>query len=481
VLSPPGCGWRTPPRPWPDRRVYAPAEEMRARPVDAVRTPSPMLQVRHADDPRPFLVMPSRADREALFDRWSTSGDEYLSPAEVDRAIDELWPQLNHRKVVSLAYRAADTAGDKLIDRRAFKRLLQHAVYLNDRFAVLENINKRTEGRITSAEFRKALPLLGITVRPTEANGAFAAIDEDGAGFILFEELCEWAARRHAHASVGTRSSPPRQSRSRSPSPTRRVVAKTRTSRSRSRSGSPLRSRSPRRSRSRSPSRPESPRVHHHASGLRLDPVQVTLVGGETVEELTAEALREQRRQRRLNGRRRAQQAAAAGRHGGTPLLGSSSSHERTLSGGSWSRGSSSASFSSSSSSDIDSDGEEESFLYFQDAEQGQVPHRGRTRRRSRSRSPRDSAVAAGPSLSRAAAAQARREARRSHPSTQWRGADFSDWPPSGRLDAATPSIGGPAAARGLLEPCARCEKRPRFSKLFPYHSYVKFLSIEKR
>lgn len=378
---------------------------MRPRPLDAVQTPSPHLQVRHADDPRPFLVMPAKADREALFTRWCATGDDFLSQPEVDRAIDELWPQLNHRKIVALAFRAADTGGDQLIDRRAFKRMLQHAVFFNDRSQVLETVNSRTKGRITASEFRRVLPLLGISIRPTQANDEFGAIDEDDAGFVLFEELCVWAARYHAYELVGAGSSPhsshsPR-SRSRSPSPT----------------GSPKRALSPRRSRSRSPSSrsrsrsPEQSRVRR-SPGLRLEPSQPTLVEAEpTTRTLNLEELRERRRLQRLSGRRRGhtrgpREDRRTAARGSTPLL---AGHERSIAT------SESMSSSGSSLSSFSSGSDEEPFLMFYEDSNSQRE-----------------------GISRLAAAEARRAARRSHPSVQWKGADFSDWPPSGRIDLVT-------------------------------------------
>lgn len=236
-----------------------------------------MLQVRAADNPRPFLVMPATADREGLFTRWCATGDGFLTPSEVQRAIDELWPQLNHRKIVALAFSAADTAGDKLIDRQAFKRLLQHIVFFNDRSQVLETINSRTHGRVTGAEFRKVLPRLGISVRPMQANSEFDALDEDDAGFILFEELCTWAARYDAHENAKTSSPPRSRSRSLSPIGSSTSSISPRHSRSRSRSRSP----SPTRSRSRSPDRPQSRRV----SELRLEPDECRTVGRPAREE----------------------------------------------------------------------------------------------------------------------------------------------------------------------------------------------------
>ena len=364
-----------------------------------------MLQVRHADDPRPFLVMPARDDREDLFTRWCATGDEFLSPAEVGRAIDELWPQLNHRKVVALAFSAADTAGDKLIDRRAFKRLLQHVVFLNDRAQVLETVNSRTNGRITGGEFRKVLPLLGISIRQTQANDEFDALDEDDAGFILFDELCEWAARYHAHEAVATNSLQRSRSRSLSPrsSPTR--------------APSPRRSRSPSpgsRSRSRSPEQSRTRR----APELRLERARLTLIDDDATQDFTAEELREQRRRRRLSGRRRGrtkrvqEHRQTAGR-GSTPLL---VGHDRSVSR-------TEVQSSASSSSSFSSDSDEAPFLVF---------HENRSSQRE--------------GMSRLAAAEARRDARRAHPSTQWKGADFSDWPPSGRIDSAT--------ATGAEQPC---------------------------
>ena len=231
----------------------------------------------------------------------------------------------------------------------------------------------------------------------------------------MFEELCVWTARYHAYEHVGASSSPrgrsPR-SRSRSLSPT----------------GSPTRALSPR-SRSRSPSSrsrsrsPDQSRVRR-SPGLRLEPSQATLVEAEPTTTMTLEELRERRRLQRLSDRRRGRtrrpredQRTAA--RGSTPLL---AGHERSIAM-TESMSSSASSSASASSSSSSSRSDEEPFLMFYEDSNSQRQ-----------------------GISRLAAAEARRAARRSHPSVQWDGADFSDWPPSGRID--------PIAATDHWHPC---------------------------
>ena len=227
----------------------------------------------------------------------------------------------------------------------------------------------------------------------------------------MFEELCEWAARYHAHEHAGASSSP-----------------RSRSSRSRSRSlspaSSPMRAVSPRRSRSRSPSSrsrsrsPEESRVRR-PPGLRLEPAQSTLHEAEGTTTLTSEELRERRRIQRLSDRRRgrtrrAREHQRTAARGSTPLL---AGHEHSIAR-TESLSSSASSFSSSPSGS-----DEEPFLVFYEDTNSQRE-----------------------GMSRSAAAEARRSARRSHPSVQWKGADFSDWPPSGRVD--------PVAATERWQPC---------------------------
>ena len=81
------------------------------------------------------LVMPNKEQRARLFRRMDYNGNGVLSLAEIDKAIIELWPQLNHKQVLMMAYHAADVSGDGFIGRREFRLLVKYLVYFTNKIS----------------------------------------------------------------------------------------------------------------------------------------------------------------------------------------------------------------------------------------------------------------------------------------------------------------------------------------------------------
>lgn len=146
------------------------------------------------DDGR--LTMPNRAQRDELFKRFDFNGNGMLSLAEIDKAVVELWPQFDHKPALMRAYKAADRNEDGFIRRREFRLLLKYIIYFDQMWARFDEIDRDHDHRLTPAEFAEGCATMGIRLTRSAAAAEFALMDENGGGFILFDEFCHWCARR---------------------------------------------------------------------------------------------------------------------------------------------------------------------------------------------------------------------------------------------------------------------------------------------
>jgi Ca2+-binding EF-hand superfamily protein len=142
------------------------------------------------------LAMPDRRQRDELFGRFDFNGNGMLSLAEIDKAVLELWPHFDHKRALMRAYKAADVNDDGFIRRREFRLLLKYIVYFDAMWARFDEIDRDRDHRLTQAEFAQGCAVMGIQLSRSVAAAEFEAMDENGGGFILFDEFCHWCARR---------------------------------------------------------------------------------------------------------------------------------------------------------------------------------------------------------------------------------------------------------------------------------------------
>ena len=178
----------------PDTKGWFPSEyvvETEAPEMTAAEPPP-------APPPPPLkLEMLSKEERRAAFDRMDVNGNGGLSLAEIDKAIVEVYPQFDQKPALIRAYKAADRDGSGFITRKEFGKLLHFLGYFTDLWHNFEKIDTDHDRRLDLTEFMGASALVGHAMSEEEAVSEFRNMDEDGGGFVLFDEFCVWCAHRH--------------------------------------------------------------------------------------------------------------------------------------------------------------------------------------------------------------------------------------------------------------------------------------------
>ena len=109
------------------------------------------------------LMPPAKRHATMLFRRMDYNGNGALSLAEIDKAVVELYPGIDHKPVLMRAYKATDKGQDGLIERREFRKLLHYLVYFNNLWHKFEEIDSDGDRRLTEAEFVKGCAVVGVT------------------------------------------------------------------------------------------------------------------------------------------------------------------------------------------------------------------------------------------------------------------------------------------------------------------------------
>lgn len=150
----------------------------------------------------------SRAQRMELFNRLDVNGNGHLSLAEIEKGLLQGRELLNgHMELLRIlkpaimrAYQAAKGAShvggvsDEYIERREFRLLLLYLVRFVSLLSLFRLIDTNGDKRIEKKEFKAALPILqpwGVSV--ADPDSEFARIDENGGGYILFDEFAHWS------------------------------------------------------------------------------------------------------------------------------------------------------------------------------------------------------------------------------------------------------------------------------------------------
>ena len=167
--------------------------------------------------------VPSKGELDAAFDQCKPRGAargsgrdqrEALQRDQVEGAVALLGRKFRfrHRSSLSRAFKAAVKDIDGAIDRHEFRLVVENTLLIDtllDEFSVQDGAG---ELRLSSREFSLgcivAAEFGGDEISQAESEAAFRKLNIDG--YVLFDELCEWVARRQrGESSLDLVTAPP--------------------------------------------------------------------------------------------------------------------------------------------------------------------------------------------------------------------------------------------------------------------------------
>lgn len=148
----------------------------------------------------------SKARRSELFATLDPNANGWISAQELGAGLSRLFSDvgdvLDVRPVVSRAFaaakrrqeaRGATQPGADGIDQRGFRVALLFVHQYFDYWRMFDAVDFNNDKAISLAEFEMALPVMerwGLVVDDVPA--AFAEVDTNGGGRVVFSEFCEW-------------------------------------------------------------------------------------------------------------------------------------------------------------------------------------------------------------------------------------------------------------------------------------------------
>ena len=144
-----------------------------------------------------FHLIDTLDELKAFWGALDVNGNGLVSLAEIDKAVVERFPVLNHKPALIRAYKRTTSKegggdGDDWVEKKEVKNLLRNLLFYNKLFNAFEEVDTGDDRRIDLAEFQAGLPKLGMQLAEAESQAEFESIDTNGGGQVLFDEFCEW-------------------------------------------------------------------------------------------------------------------------------------------------------------------------------------------------------------------------------------------------------------------------------------------------
>ena len=103
------------------------------------------------------------------------------------------------------AYRASDANDNGFITESEFTDLLRFLAYYDMLYQEFDAVDTDDDRRMDFAEFKKGHQLAGIKVSDSQLKDAFAQMDRNVGGLVLFDEFCMYMATNYRPKELDAR------------------------------------------------------------------------------------------------------------------------------------------------------------------------------------------------------------------------------------------------------------------------------------
>jgi len=140
----------------------------------------------------------------AEIDKWVTEQATGASEGEGDDGSENFWKRMNHKPALMRAYKLTTSRegggdGDAYVEKKEFKALLVNLFWFADLWNVFDEVDSSDDRRIDLDELKAGLRKLDLAhgeSLDSDAEAIFQDIDDNGGGFILFDEFCAYVREK---------------------------------------------------------------------------------------------------------------------------------------------------------------------------------------------------------------------------------------------------------------------------------------------
>lgn len=146
-----------------------------------------------------------KSSLQTLWKRVDTSGDGFVSLAEVDILVRDMvntgsWPKwLNNKPVLLRAFKKTleedKEDGNTEVVKKDFNSLLLNVFWFNKMWQMFDILDG-SDKKIDPTEFQSGIAKLGVNLTPQEAMEEFKKMDKDRSGQVDFDEFCGYMRLR---------------------------------------------------------------------------------------------------------------------------------------------------------------------------------------------------------------------------------------------------------------------------------------------